>query len=969
MEEVLSKLVSLGQGAALFSALKHTVGALTMRDNVLDGREERAKIPLEPAAFVRTLTKLKGDQRWLLKHVADKPDVSDINTPDYWVPRHPSLIRLDKPHPLNCEPHLSDLMECGAITPSALHYVENRGAVPNIDWNLHRIRVVGDVRRHLSISMKQLTKMKSITLPVLLVSGGNRRKELNMMRKTIGADSGAAGLGNSLWTGVPLRTILQRAGVDRVTAQRKFVCFHGLESKTNDRTDRDYGTSIPLSKALDPEQDVIIAFMQNGKKLSRDQGYPARIIIPGHVGGRSIKWLNEIEVTHEPCRSYYHLHDNRVFPPRVTAELAVKENWWGKSEHLFNELNVNSVISTPAQGEALKVTAMGSYVVKGYAYSGGGRSVTRVEVSLDGGISWRLTKLCHPCPPTAYGKQWCWAHWSIEVKSIELTHTSEIICRAWDESNNTQPRDMTWNILGIGNNAYFRVKCQSSELEGATWVRFEHPTEPADMTGGWMGSQANGWQPKLDDLYAPRAVSAESASIYLPRVPKQATTASEVLPLAKSVPEVSNVKHIPPPPGGKFFSLAEVEKHDSDDDAWIIVNGKVYDVTEYLAQGLHPGGNASIVMNAGTDSTEDFEAVHSAKAWKQLDDFLIGYLEPTNNSGASVNTSMSTADVTITAPVHKLPEATGPVNLLQFALDHPEMYGDTLVGEAAEAAAFDRMWAGACNEAGNAPVALDPKKWLKLVCDAKVPLSHDTILLRLKLESEHHQCGLPVGYHLYLRGERAGKKFMRAYTPSSLNGTLGAVEFVIKIYFPNDNPRFPEGGQLTRYLNSVNVGDFVEVKGPMGHIKYEGCGRLIIDKAEINVDRMTMIGGGTGVAPMLQMIVAVLSNPKDETKIKFLFGNKSEKDILLRYTLDRLMSEHPGRFEVHYTVSKVETDSWDGLVGRVNKDMIEKCCFPCDSDGKLRTVALLCGPPSLEEDTCIPALKELGYPMENIIRY
>ena len=174
---------------------------------------------------------------------------------------------------------------------------------------------------------------------------------------------------------------------------------------------------------------------------------------------------------------------------------------------------------------------------------------------------------------------------------------------------------------------------------------------------------------------------------------------------------------------------------------------------------------------------------------------------------------------------------------------------------------------------------------------------------------------------------------------------------------------------FTRYLNSVNVGDFVEVKGPMGHIKYEGCGRLIIDKTEIKVDRMTMIGGGTGVAPMLQMIVAVLSNPKDETKIKFLFGNKSEKDILLRYTLDRLMSEHPGRFQVHYTVSKVETDSWDGLVGRVNKDMIEKCCFPFDSDGKLRTVALLCGPPSLEEDTCIPALKELGYPMENIIRY
>jgi nitrate reductase (NAD(P)H) len=297
------------------------------------------------------------------------------------------------------------------------------------------------------------------------------------------------------------------------------------------------------------------------------------------------------------------------------------------------------------------------------------------------------------------------------------------------------------------------------------------------------------------------------------------------------------------------------------------------------------------------------------------------------------------------------------------------MYGETLVGEAAEAEAFDRMWDGAQRDAGDAPIALDPKKWIPLVCDAKVPLSHDTILLRLKLESEGHQCGLPVGYHLYLRGDRNGKKVMRAYTPSSLNGTLGAVEFVIKIYFPNDHPNFPEGGQLTQYLNAVNVGDVVEVKGPMGHIKYAGCGRLLVDKNEHIIDKMTMIGGGTGVAPMLQMIVAVLANPADKTQIKFLFANKTTKDILLKYTLDRLQRENPDRFSVHYTVSKGD-EHWPGSIGRVNKKMIEDYCFPAhDSRAQSKTVALLCGPPSLEEDTCIPALKELGYENENIIQY
>ena len=83
---------------------------------------------------------------------------------------------------------------------------------------------------------------------------------------------------------------------------------------------------------------------------------------------------------------------------------------------------------------------------------------------------------------------------------------------------------------------------------------------------------------------------------------------------------------------------------------------KVYDVTEYLAQGLHPGGNASISMNAGTDSTEDFRSGPFRKGMKQLDDFLIGYIEPTDNSNTAVASSLSTADVTITAPVQKLPE-------------------------------------------------------------------------------------------------------------------------------------------------------------------------------------------------------------------------------------------------------------------------------------------------------------------------
>ena len=118
-------------------------------------------------------------------------------------------------------------------------------------------------------------------------------------------------------------------------------------------------------------------------------------------------------------------------------------------------------------------------------------------------------------------------------------------------------------------------------------------------------------------------------------------------------------------------------------------------------------------MNAGTDATEDFEAVHSAKAWNQLEAFAIGYLDPRDNP-ATVSTSAygteSSKPTSLSTPSSRLALTTGPVNLLQYALSHPETYGDTLVGEAAEAAAFNRMWQGAQRDAGDAPVALDPKR-------------------------------------------------------------------------------------------------------------------------------------------------------------------------------------------------------------------------------------------------------------------
>ena len=129
---------------------------------------------------------------------------------------------------------------------------------------------------------------------------------------------------------------------------------------------------------------MILAYKHNGEWLSPDHGFPIRIIVPGYIGGRMVKWLEELTVTTTESDNFYHFNDNRIIPPDVDAERATTEDWWHKPEYIFNELNINSAIWYPAHEEKLTVSkqtaATDLYTLKGYAYSGGGRKVTRVEV-------------------------------------------------------------------------------------------------------------------------------------------------------------------------------------------------------------------------------------------------------------------------------------------------------------------------------------------------------------------------------------------------------------------------------------------------------------------------------------------------------------------------------------------------------------------------------------------------------------
>ncbi len=163
-----------------------------------------------------------------------------------------------------------------------------------------------------------------------------------------------------------------------------------------------------------------------------------------------IKWLKSIEVTSEESKSWYHWHDNRVLPSYVGFTKADREDWWKRGDLLLNEQNVNSIIYSPAHGDVIDLhgDTKETITIKGIAYSGGGREVTRVEVSLDDGKTWMGTEREFPKHSVRHGfKRWTWCHWKLDLPKWKLLVGDGIKVRAWDQAANTQPRDITWQVI------------------------------------------------------------------------------------------------------------------------------------------------------------------------------------------------------------------------------------------------------------------------------------------------------------------------------------------------------------------------------------------------------------------------------------------------------------------------------------------------------------------------------------------
>lgn len=235
----------------------------------------------------------------------------DKKTPDYHVPRDSRLIRLTGVHPFNVEAPLSDLFDEGFLTSPELFYVRNHGAVPKVedeeclDWDF---TVEGLVEKPLKLRLRDLISDYDVkTYPITLVCAGNRRKEQNQVRKSKGFSWGPAGVSTAIFTGVIMADVINSA---RPKRNAKYVCMEGADKLPNGH----YGTSVKLNWVQGPNRGMMLAWKMNGEMLRPDHGKPLRAVIPGQIGGRSVKWLKKLIVTDKPSENWYHIYDNRVLP-------------------------------------------------------------------------------------------------------------------------------------------------------------------------------------------------------------------------------------------------------------------------------------------------------------------------------------------------------------------------------------------------------------------------------------------------------------------------------------------------------------------------------------------------------------------------------------------------------------------------------------------------------------------------------
>jgi sulfite oxidase len=385
------------------------------------------------------------DMKLVTMKKADDPFVND---PD----RHPVLV-VNSEKPFNAEPP-PELLTDNFNTPNEIFFVRNHLPVPKIDEKRFKVEISGiGVRRPLYFTVEELKKKFQVhTISAALQCAGNRRSEMAQVKHVRGLSWGTAAISNAEWTGVKLVDVLKYVGVKEEDVAH--VLFQGLDK---DIENVYYETSVPAETVFDPRRDVILAFEMNGEPIPLDHGFPLRVIIPGVAGARQVKWLSKIIMSPEESHGHFQRNDYKSFHPCID---------WNNVDFsqsvAIQEYPIQSAICEPAPGSVLPHAE--EVTIKGYAWSGGGRGIIRVDVSIDGGKTWQSSQLQHA--KQKVHQQWAWTLWEATVP-IPKDHKGEldIVCKAVDTSHNCQPEtaEGIWNLRGLINNAWHRIQVKVPE--------------------------------------------------------------------------------------------------------------------------------------------------------------------------------------------------------------------------------------------------------------------------------------------------------------------------------------------------------------------------------------------------------------------------------------------------------------------------------------------------------------------------
>ncbi len=347
------------------------------------------------------------------------------------------IVYTKTPH--NAEPALSDLAGSW-ITPLEHFFVRSHAPVPEVDVAAHRVSVEGLVERPLSLSVSDLEALPRSETLATLTCAGNRRSEHSARRTVAGVQWKEGAIGNARWGGVRLAEVLKRAGIK---PGAKHVWFESVDRvKGKDGRTFSFGGSIPIQKAMadhDGTPGALVTLRMNDALLAADHGFPVRMVVPGYVGARSVKWLGRIVVSDQPSPNHYLADAYRL----VTESTPLA---WAESGPIY-KYRLNSAICQPAASSSVRA---GRVTVRGYALPpGNGETVARVEVSADGGQTWQAAKV------TGRNVPYCWVLWEASVPVAGAT--SELIVRATDSAGLAQPQAVPWNLKGYLFNAWHHV--------------------------------------------------------------------------------------------------------------------------------------------------------------------------------------------------------------------------------------------------------------------------------------------------------------------------------------------------------------------------------------------------------------------------------------------------------------------------------------------------------------------------------